>query len=268
MATRALRFLDRGPGDSTTLAREVLGIQQASTAIADRVMVALLGSDPRVRRLGDGRWALVLEPAGSPKLSMCAFAVVDVETTGAPWGHGGRVTEIAVVALADGSVELVYQALVNPGCPIPEVITSLTRITNEMVKNQPTFSDIADDVIGALAGRVFAAHNVRFDWSFVSSELCRARDVVLDGPSVCTRNLARRLIPELRSRGLDSVAAYLGIEITERHRARADALAAARILRQLLRLAEEQGATSLADLERLGRRRRRKSALPTSVREI
>ena len=102
MATRALRFLDRGPGDSTTLAREVLGIQQASTAIADRVMVALLGSDPRVRRLGDGRWALVLEPGGSPKLSMCTFAVVDVETTGAQWGHGGRVTEIAVVALADG----------------------------------------------------------------------------------------------------------------------------------------------------------------------
>ncbi len=195
--------------------------------------------------------------------------MVDVETTGASWGHGGRVTEIAVVALADGSVELAYEALVNPGRPIPEVITALTHITNEMVRNQPTFSDIADDVIGALAERVFAAHNVRFDRSFVSSELCRARDVVLDGPSVCTRNLARRLIPGLRSRGLGSVAAYLGIEITERHRARGDALAAARILTQLLPLAEEQGTTTLADLERLGRRRRRprKSALPTSVRE-
>jgi len=264
-----LRFLADQSADSMTLARDVLGIARVTRAVADRVAVALVGADPRVRRLTDGRWALAAAREGAVELRNCTFAVVDVETTGTSPGRGDRVTEIAVVTLANGRIDVVLDTLVNPERPIPPFVMSLTRITDAMVRDQPTFSDIADQVLDAIAGRILVAHNVRFDWAFLSREMRRTRHLALEGPRLCTVHLARRLIPGLRSRGLDSVAQYFGIEIAERHRATGDAVATARILQRLLDLAAERGATTLDELRELGRpRRRRKTALPTSVKEL
>lgn len=266
---RALQYLENGAADSGTLARSLMGLTGAPAIVADRVVVALLGADPRVRRLGNGRWALVAAAAGSPKLEHCTFAVVDVETTGTRPGRGDRIVEIAIVAVTGAVVKLIYHSLVNPERPIPVFTSSLTSITERMVRDQPTFGEIADDVMGALAGRVFAAHNVRFDWLFVGREIRSARDFVLAGPHVCTVDLARRFVPGLRSRTLDSVAAYFGVEIEDRHRATGDAMATARILQRLVSLAQESGATTLEDLRRLGRRAgRQRSALPRSVSDI
>src|SRR5438132_91456 len=97
-------------------------------------------------------------------------------------------------------------------------------------------------------GAVFVAHNVRFDWTFLLVELERARSLVLQGPRVCTLRLARRLLPALESRSLDTLAQFFGIEIERRHRAGPDAMAAARILGRLVGIAKEQGAGTLADL--------------------
>ncbi len=269
LVDRTLRFLSEGAADSLTLARDVLGIGRATRAVADRVTVALLGADPRVRRLGDGRWALAVAARGVPSIGGCTFAVVDVETTGTRAGRGDRITEVAVVTVTDADIMVVLDCLVNPERSIPKHITSVTRITDAMVRDQPTFHEIADEVIGALAGRVFVAHNARFDWGFVDREVRRTRDLALEGPRLCTVSLARRLVRGLRSRSLDSLAAYFGVEISQRHRAGADALATARILRHLLDLARERGATTLDDLRQLGRpRRRRRSALPQSMYEL
>jgi DNA polymerase-3 subunit epsilon len=183
-------------------------------------------------------------------------------------GHDDRITEIAVATLAGDTVELAYDALVNPERPIPPFITALTSITDEMVRNRPTFDEVAGEVLTALSGRVFAAHNAPFDWRFVTTEVRRARGVLLDGPRVCTVRLARRLLPGLRSRGLDSVTNYFGIEVQGRHRAAGDALATARVLQRLLGLAADQGATTLDELARVDlRRAAKKSALPTPMPE-
>ncbi|UCG86150.1 MAG: 3'-5' exonuclease [Gemmatimonadota bacterium] len=270
LVDRALEYLTTGPADSTTLAREALGLRHGPPVVADRVAVALLGADPRVRRLGDGRWALAQLSLGSPKLSDCAFAVVDVETTGNSAGRGDKIVEIAIAAVTGCRIELLYHSLVNPERPIPHFTAALTRITSAMVQDQPTFGEIADDVMAALAGRVFVAHNARFDWLFVGREMRSARDLVLHGPRLCTVDLTRRLVPGLRSRSLDSVANYFGVEITDRHRAAGDALATARVLRRLLELAGERGARTLDDLRTLGRgsRKRKRSALPRSMDDL
>jgi DNA polymerase-3 subunit epsilon len=261
---RAVRYLESGPAESAALARDVLGLAQAPAVIADRLAVALLGPDPRVRRNHLGRWELTQLPRVSTPLEQAIFAVVDVETTGSRPAAGDRITEIAVVlAGPQGRVETVYDALVNPERPIPPVVTRITRITDAMVRERPVFPEIADDVLGALAGRVFVAHNAQFDWRFVEHEIRRARDLRLDGPRVCTVKLARRLVPELKHRGLDSVSRYFGVEIENRHRAGGDALATARILVRLLDRATELGATTLEDLTRVDARvRRRKTAGP------
>ncbi len=266
---RVLRHLGEQSADSLTIARDVLGIGKATSAIAEQVSIALLGADPRVRRQRDGRWALIGEGAPAAPLARCTFAVADVETTGSRSGRGDRVTEIAIYTLSDGEIELAFHSLVNPERPIPRFVSALTRITDALVRDAPTFAEIAGEVTDALAGRIFAAHNARFDWAFIARELRRARDLALHGPRVCTVQLSRRLIPGLKSRGLDSVATYFGIEIPERHRAGGDALATAQVLARLLEIAAERGIDTVDELTALGRRRRkRRTALPTSMGEL
>ncbi len=268
LVDRVLHRLEDGAADSITLVREVLGLGKATKAVAERVAVALIGADPRVRRQQNGHWTLVRGSAESTRIADCTFAVIDVETTGGRSGKGDRITEIAIYTLAGGDVTPAYESLVNPERPIPRFVSSLTQITDAMVRDAPTFDEIADEVTDQLAGRVFVAHNARFDWAFLARELKRSRDVALSGPRLCTVQLTRRLVPGLRSRGLDSVAAYFGIDITGRHRASGDAHATAQILARLLDLAAERGVETVEGLQNLGRRPRgRRTALPEPMGE-
>ena len=122
LVARVHGVLRTGPQTSVMLCREVLGLSEAPVVICDRIAVALLGSDPRIRRIPDGRWGLVPEVQGSPLLEECAFAVVDVETTGMRALGTDRITEIAVVVVCGGRREVVFESLVNPGRPIPPAI--------------------------------------------------------------------------------------------------------------------------------------------------
>jgi len=273
LVDRALRYLTAGPADSSNLTHRILGIPMATPVVAERLIAALLGADPRVGRLGDGRWMLVAPSSASPNLAESAFVVVDVETTGGMPGQGDRITEVGIVLVRGKDVELLYEALVNPERPIPTPVTGVTSITNDMVRDRPLFGDIADEVLALLAGRIFVAHNVSFDWRFLRYELGRARGLALDGPRVCTVGLARRLVPGLKSRSLDSLAHYFGVDITQRHRAGPDAFATGKILQRLLSLAEDRGIATLKDLielarRRKGRRRGRRRAHPESMEEL
>jgi DNA polymerase-3 subunit epsilon len=255
LAERAMTLMAGGPLEVGRLAREVLGMVNAPAAVAERLAVALLAADPRVTQLEDGRWALVAEAQGSPLVEECAFAVVDVETTGMrAWG-ADRVTDVAVVVVQGARREIVFESLVNPGVHIPMRIQGLTNITQAMVAKAPGFEQVADQLLGALAGRIFVAHNVRFDWGFLSAEIRRARALRLTGPRLCTVRLARRLLPHLESRSLDSLSLYFGLENRARHRAAGDALATAEVLDRLILLARERGVRTLQDLNGLQRKR-------------
>ena len=229
----------------------MLGIVQANRHTADRIAATLLAPDKRFARTQDGRWTLASVPAeASPTLESCRWAVVDVETTGVRAFSGDRIMEIAVVAL-DGTVR--FHSLVNPGIPIPQFVAGLTGIDAGLVRRAPAFEDIVDDLLAALEGCVFVAHNARFDWAFVSTEIERARGLLLQGPRVCTVRLARKLLPDLPRRNLDTVSYHFGIEIEGRHRATPDPEAPAKSLGRLLRLAHANGAVCLADLDNVRR---------------
>ena len=268
---RVLAQLRLGPRTPLMLCHEVLGLLGAPAVICDRIAIALLGADPRVRQLVDGRWGLVPEAHGSPLLDDCAFAVVDVETTGMRAIGGDRITEIAVAVVHGERREIVFESLVNPERPIPRGICAITNITNEMVRSAPRFAELAEGLLAALAGRVFVAHNARFDWNFVSAELQRSRDLTLDGSRLCTVRLARRLVKGVRSCGLDNLCRFFGFRNEARHRAGGDALVTAELLCRLLRLAREEGARTLQDLgvieaRRYRARRRKRRAMPTEPR--
>jgi len=238
------------------LAREVLGLTGNSGA-ASAAVFSLLGADPRFQVDGRGCWSLAGEtPLPEEELDALRFAVVDVETTGGSPGGGDRITEIAVVEIRDGLIAEDFQTLVNPGRQIPSLISHLTGITNKMVEAAPFFEDVAEDLYEWLEGRVFVAHNVSFDWRFVSAQLGDAIGFVPQGPRLCTVQMARRLVPGLARRNLDSLATHFGIPNHARHRAYGDALATARVFLRLLDEARAQGIRDLTSLQLLLHRKR------------
>jgi DNA polymerase-3 subunit epsilon len=262
LVDRALLALADQARAASWLASNVLGLVQAPPLIAERLAVALLGADPRVRRLSDGRWSIVAAASGMPLLEECAFAVVDVETTGMRATRDDRITEIAVVLVQGERCELVFESLVNPGRPIPLFFSGLTGITNEMVRAAPRFEEIAEQLLDVLCGRIFVAHNARFDWRFVSEELRRARAMRLDGTRLCTVRLARKLVPLAESCSLGALSHHFAFDNPARHRAAGDALVTGLLLRRLLRLARESGVHTLNELELLqGPSRRRRPRL-------
>jgi DNA polymerase III subunit epsilon len=198
------------------------------------------------------------------------YVVVDVETTGCSWGGGHRVTEIAAVRLrGDGVVLDEFRSLVNPERPIPSYISALTNITWEMVAGAPRFAEVAAEVGRVLAGAVFTAHNAPFDWRFVKAELDRAGGS-LDGVPLCTVRMARKLVPELRSRSLDSLTSFFNIPVDGRHRAYGDAVATAELFRRLLERLDSQEVTRWSELQQLLQQRaprRRRQANPHPVAE-
>lgn len=160
------------------------------------------------------------------------YAVVDIETTGG-FSASHRITEVAVMVHDGVQIVEEYHSLVNPGRAIPGFITGLTGIDEETVKHAPAFSEIANELHAVLADKVFIAHNVNFDYSFLKEEFRRI-GIVFNCPKLCTVRLSRQICPGFRSYSLGRICEQLGIDISDRHRAFGDAAATARLWTYLL----------------------------------
>lgn len=166
------------------------------------------------------------------------YAVVDIETTGGN-ASGSRITEIAIIIHDGVQVLDRYETLVNPQKEIPLPIFALTGINNDMVRDAPLFDDIAEKVFDMLSGRIFVAHNVNFDHSFVRHELNRAGLKWTAKHKLCTVRAARKIRPGLRSYSLGNLCQSLDISLENRHRAGGDADATAILLSLLLQWDDE-----------------------------
>lgn len=160
------------------------------------------------------------------------YAIVDIETTGGNASHS-RITEIAIVIHDGKNVIHRWETLVNPEKEIPPAIFALTGITNEMVKDAPRFDFISDQVFELLSNRVFVAHNVNFDYSFVRHELEQA-GLKWTAKKLCTVRAARKIRPGLLSYSLGKLCNTLEINLDNRHRAGGDADATAILFSRLL----------------------------------
>jgi len=149
--------------------------------------------------------------------------VVDLETTGANPALD-RITEVGVLLIEGGEVVREWSSLVNPEAPIPPFISSMTGITDAMVAKAPTFRELRHEIADLLRGRIFIAHNARFDYGFLSHEFRRVEQPFQERV-LCSVKLSRRLWPEHRSHGLDAIMARHGIQCADRHRALGDAKA-------------------------------------------
>jgi DNA polymerase-3 subunit epsilon len=300
LTERAARYLEKGPADVVDLIGHICNLPAAPRIVAEHMAQAMFAGRPEFVVDPLGRWSIVPSAAvenrgagelpvrepvtypppgrrrrGAPRivsrepLSSMTWAVVDVETTGGRL-YSDRITEVAAVIVENGEIREVYETLVNPLCTIPPMISKITNITCEMVRNAPTFSMIAPTIVEKLAGRVFVAHNANFDWRFICSEVSRTSGQELSGQRLCTVRLAKRLLPQLNRKSLDHVANYYGVENHARHRAGGDAVATAKCLIRMLDEAADRGCETWDDLDKLlrhraSRKKKKRSAFPSPV---
>ena len=182
-------------------------------------------------------------------LAETPFVVVDLETTGGSAVYD-RVLEVAAIRVQNGVVQDRLERLVEPGVPIPPIVTRITGINAALVHGKPRLDTLLPDLRRFIDGAVVVAHNASFDCNFLSSAFARA-GVAWQGERLCTLRLSRRLIPGLHSYRLDSLCAFLGFSFVQRHRAGPDAEATLSLLQHLLATAVERGVDALESLLRM-----------------
>ncbi|RIW14379.1 DNA polymerase III subunit epsilon [Algoriphagus lacus] len=161
------------------------------------------------------------------------FAIVDIETTGgAP--SGGGITEIAVLIHDGEQIVREFQTLINPQQGIPSYITGLTGIDNSMVRDAPTFPEIAEELWDLLENRIFVAHSVNFDFGFIREAFLRTGRE-LNAQKLCTVRLSRKVFPGLGSYSLGRLCESQKIPILARHRAMGDARATALLFDRMIK---------------------------------
>lgn len=158
-------------------------------------------------------------------VSQSPLTVVDIETTGA-LGHNARVIEVSILhaSLANG-IEHQETHMMNPQVKIPEFITNITGITPEMVYPSPPPEDIWPQCLPLLqSDRVFTAHNLDFDYSFIRTEYKRIGTRFYKPPlqKLCTVILSRMLLADLPSRSLPNLIKHFNFDIGTSHRAADD----------------------------------------------
>lgn len=160
------------------------------------------------------------------------YAIIDVETTGLSLAKE-KITEIAIVLHDGNKITGKFSTLIKPEKKIPYRITQITGISNQMVKNEPKFYEVAKQIIELTEDRIIVGHNVRFDYGFIRTEF-KSLGYDFKRTTVDTIKLSRKLIPGQHSYSLGKLCASLGIKNRARHRALGDALATTELFELLL----------------------------------
>lgn len=247
----------RGPVYAEEAARRLFALRHAPVGLARSLLDDVVGEDSRLAWRGDAV-GLADPPGADLLLEHATFVVVDLETTGLRPGTS-RICEIGAVRVRELELEEEFQTLVNPGVPIGPAISALTGLRDSQLRGQPHAAFAVRRFLEFAGDAVLVAHNARFDLAFLDRETERLTGARLAGPVVDTVGLARRLLAGRTARaGLASLSQFFGTAARPCHRALPDAQATAEILLQLLGLAQERGARTVADLVDLATPRVRK----------
>lgn len=168
-----------------------------------------------------------------------SYAVVDLETTNANWHDNGRIIQFGCALIEDGEIVKIYNQKINPQVPIPSRITALTGLSDEDVRDSPTFEEMAPKIFKLLKNKVFIAHNVNFDFTFLNREFKRIGMNELNIKAIDTVELSQILFPTISSYKLQDLTGYLSIQHDNPHSADSDALVTAKLFLIIIKRLEE-----------------------------
>lgn len=160
------------------------------------------------------------------------YAILDIETTGGQFNEEG-ITEIAIYKFDGHEVVDQFISLVNPEIPIQPFVAKLTGINNAMLRSAPKFFEVAKRIIEMTNDCVVVAHNASFDYRILRTEF-RRLGYDFEAKTICTVELAKKLIPMQPSYSLGKLVRALGIPMADRHRASGDAMATVKLFKMLL----------------------------------
>lgn len=175
------------------------------------------------------------------------FICFDIETTGLSAARD-KITEIGAVKVENGVITDTFSTFANPEMPIPQKITQLTGITDDMVKDAPSQSEAVSAFLEFAGDNVLVAHNAPFDTSFIA-KACEDMGREYNYTSIDTVAISRAILTDIKNCKLDTVAKFLRLGDFNHHRATDDAEMLARIFINLCqRLTDDYGITKTNDI--------------------
>lgn len=161
------------------------------------------------------------------------LVVFDLETTGL-YPKSDRIVEIAAVKVNPDGTEERLEHLLNPTIPIPREASDIHGITDEAVKDCPTFADLADEILSFFEGCDVSGFNSdKYDIPCLEAEFLRVGRSF--SASVVDRLDVMRIYHKMERRDLKSaVKYYCGREHVGAHGAMADAVATLDVLKAQL----------------------------------
>lgn len=234
-----------GTATSVEIVENVMKISNPIPDLARLLVQDVVENDPRLSLNADIVELIPLDH-DTRNLFETDYVVFDFETTGAKVPPC-RVTEVGAYRITDGKIVDEFQTLINPECEIPLFISQLTGISDSMVKDAPKFAEIAEELLDFMGDSVLVAHNSSFDMRFLNHEIGMIHQGYrIKNPQLCTVQLSRRLVPHIENHKLNTVAQHFCIDLTNHHRAAADAHATAKIFISLLEDLQSKGVYDLA----------------------
>ena len=179
------------------------------------------------------------------------YCVLDLETTGFS-AVTEKITEIGVMKVKDGEVIDEFSCFVNPEKHIPERVTEVTNITDEMVKDAETIDKVFPKLLEFLGDSVIVAHNAGFDVGFLKQN-AKALGYEFDYTYLDTLSLAKDLFPDYKKYKLGKIAENLGIKVEVAHRALDDVDTTVKVFNVMLDMLKKRGAKKLEDIDQVSR---------------
>ena len=213
-----------------------------------KLVADIVEGDERFCWESDAHVGLAAWRAQRRDLADVAYTVVDIETTGATPGFC-KITEIGAVRIEGGREVDRFSALVDPGVPIPAMITGITGIDAATVAGAPPIEVVLPRFVDFAAHSVLVAHNAPFDLGFLDYELGKLCGQTFPRPALDTLRMARRLCPQQRC-SLGALAARFDTAVKPVHRALQDAQATGELLLLFLSRLEERGMSTLEEVAR------------------
>ena len=180
------------------------------------------------------------------------YCVLDLETTGFS-AKTEKITEIGIMKVKNGEVIDEFSCFVNPEKHIPQRVSEVTNITDDMVKDAKTIKDVFPDVLEFLGdpnNTVIVAHNANFDVGFLKQNAINL-GYKFDYTYLDTLSLAKDLFPNYKKYKLGKIAENLGIKVEVAHRALDDVDTTVKVFRVMMDMLKEKGAKTVADIDQL-----------------
>lgn len=171
----------------------------------------------------------------------------DIETTGGN-ASSGEIIEVAAVRYHHGREVKRFHSLVNPQVHIPKIVQSITGITNEMVKGEPTFNEIAEEFSAFIENSILCSHGAVSDYSFVKTAIKKHLNKEIKNYYICTHLLVSNFLQNIPSKTLSGVASYFDLANFKSHRALADAEITAEVFWKIYDVFEKNGLILVEDL--------------------